>query len=105
MMCTVSDRPRSSLTTGFGLAIPALLAAGCASSIATNGIRPAIGSTYSIQEAGLTAADQARLDGAVWLDAQTGRAVGLHFTGRDQSVAYARPLGNLLSDLGLRLLE
>lgn len=43
--------------------------------------------------------------GAVWLDVQTGRAVGLHFTGRDQSVAYARPLGNVLGDLGLRLLE
>jgi hypothetical protein len=43
--------------------------------------------------------------GAVWMDAQTGNAVGLHFSGRDNGVAYARPLGHVLGDLGLRLLE
>jgi hypothetical protein len=43
--------------------------------------------------------------GAIWLDADTGRAVGLHFSGRDGNVAFARPLGSVLGDLGLRLLE
>lgn len=43
--------------------------------------------------------------GAVWLDADTGRAIGLHFSGRDGNVAFARPLGRVLADLGLRLLE
>jgi hypothetical protein len=43
--------------------------------------------------------------GAVWLDAETGRAVGLHFSGRDGNTAFARPLGNVLGALGLRLLE
>jgi hypothetical protein len=43
--------------------------------------------------------------GAIWLDAATGRAIGLHFSGRDGNVAYARPLGSLLRELGLRLLE
>lgn len=43
--------------------------------------------------------------GAVWLDAQTGRAIGLHFSGRDSSIAFARPLGLVLTALGLRLLE
>jgi hypothetical protein len=43
--------------------------------------------------------------GAVWLDAQTGNAVGLHFTRQDHAIAYARPLRNVLGDLGLRLLE
>lgn len=43
--------------------------------------------------------------GAIWLDADTGRAIGLHFSGRDGNLAFARPLGSVLSDLGLRLLE
>jgi hypothetical protein len=43
--------------------------------------------------------------GAVWLDAQTGNAVGLHFTRQEHAIAYARPLKNVLGDLGLRLLE
>ncbi|MDP9203799.1 MAG: S1 family peptidase [Gemmatimonadota bacterium] len=43
--------------------------------------------------------------GAVWLDAQTGRAIGLHFSGRDGNTAFARPLGSVLTELGLRLLE
>jgi len=43
--------------------------------------------------------------GAVWLDAQTGNAVGLHFTRQDHAIAYARPLRNVLGDLRLRLLE
>jgi hypothetical protein len=43
--------------------------------------------------------------GAMWLDAQTGNAVGLHFTRQDHAIAYARPLRNVLGDLGLRLLE
>jgi hypothetical protein len=43
--------------------------------------------------------------GAIWLDAESGRAVGLHFSGRDGNVAFARPLGGVLADLGLRLLE
>jgi hypothetical protein len=43
--------------------------------------------------------------GAVWLDAQTGNAVGLHFTRQEHAIAYARPLRNVLDDLGLRLLE
>jgi hypothetical protein len=43
--------------------------------------------------------------GAVWLDVQTGRAIGLHFSGRDGSTAFARPLGSVLTALGLRLLE
>ena len=43
--------------------------------------------------------------GAVWLDAETGRAVGLHFSGRDGNMAFARPLGTVLGALGLRLLE
>lgn len=43
--------------------------------------------------------------GAVWLDAQTGRAIGLHFSGRDSNLAFARPLGSVLTALGLRLLE
>jgi hypothetical protein len=42
--------------------------------------------------------------GAVWLDAQTGNAVGLHFTRQEHAIAYARPLRNVLDDLGLRLL-
>jgi hypothetical protein len=43
--------------------------------------------------------------GAVWLDAETGRAVGLHFSGRDGNTAFARPLGAVLTALGLRLLD
>ena len=43
--------------------------------------------------------------GAIWLDAETGRAIGLHFSGRDGNVAFARPLGSVLIDLGLTLLE
>lgn len=42
--------------------------------------------------------------GAIWLDTETGRAVGLHFSGRDGNTAFARPLGSVLSALGLRLL-
>jgi hypothetical protein len=42
--------------------------------------------------------------GAIWLDAATGRAVGLHFSGRDGNTAFARPLGSVLGALGLRLL-
>ena len=43
--------------------------------------------------------------GAVWLDTETGRAVGLHFSGRDGNTAFARPLGGVLKALGLRLLD
>ncbi|MEO8909443.1 MAG: hypothetical protein ABI408_04370 [Gemmatimonadaceae bacterium] len=46
-----------------------------------------------------------RDSGAVWMDAHTGNAVGLHFTSRDNSVALARPLRHVLGDLALRLLE
>jgi hypothetical protein len=42
--------------------------------------------------------------GAIWLDVQTGDAVGLHFSGRDSNTAYARPFGAVLGALGLRLL-
>ena len=42
--------------------------------------------------------------GAIWLDAETGRAIGMHFSGRDGNMAYARPLGAVLGALGLRLL-
>lgn len=62
MTNTVADRTRKTLQTGFGLAIAALFVAGCASAPVTDAIRPAIGTTYSVQEAGLSAADQARLD-------------------------------------------
>lgn len=43
--------------------------------------------------------------GAIWLDVETGRAVGLHFQGRDSNTAFARPLGVVMGALGLRLLE
>jgi len=43
--------------------------------------------------------------GAIWLDVDTGNAVGLHFSGKDNRIAYARPLGSMLDALGLRLLE
>lgn len=42
--------------------------------------------------------------GAIWIDVQTGDAIGLHFSGRDSDTAYARPLGSVLRALGLRLL-
>ena len=42
--------------------------------------------------------------GAIWLDAATGRAIGMHFSGRNGDTAYARPLGAVLGALGLRLL-
>jgi hypothetical protein len=42
--------------------------------------------------------------GAIWLDYETGRAIGLHFSGRDGNTAFARPLGSVLGALGLRLL-
>jgi endonuclease G, mitochondrial len=48
---------RSALIVAAGV-----LAAGCASSNVTTGVRPAIGTNYSVQEAGLSTADQARLD-------------------------------------------
>ena len=43
--------------------------------------------------------------GAIWLDLETGRAIGMHFSGRDNNTAFARPLGSVLRALGLRLLE
>jgi len=39
-----------------------VLLAGCASAPVTRGIRPAIGTNYAVQQAGLSAVDQARLD-------------------------------------------
>jgi len=41
--------------------------------------------------------------GAIWLDADTGHAVGLHFSGVNSQKAYARPLAKVLGALGLRL--
>jgi hypothetical protein len=43
--------------------------------------------------------------GAIWLDLETGRAIGMHFSGRDNNTAFARPLAGVLGALGLRLLE
>jgi len=43
--------------------------------------------------------------GAIWLEIDTGRAIGLHFSGRDGNVAFARPLASVLTGLGLRLLK
>jgi hypothetical protein len=43
--------------------------------------------------------------GAVWLDVQTGDAIGLHFSGRDNDRAYARPLESVLAALELKLLR
>jgi hypothetical protein len=42
--------------------------------------------------------------GAVWLDVQTGHAIGLHFSGVNSRRAFARPLGGVLKALGLHLL-
>lgn len=42
--------------------------------------------------------------GAIWLDAATGRAIGMHFSGRNGDTAYARPLAVVLGALELRLL-
>ena len=39
-----------------------MLAAGCASAPVRTGVRPAIGTNYALQQAGLSPADQARLD-------------------------------------------
>lgn len=51
-------------STASKLALALLLSAswGCAAAKPTTGIRPAIGTTYSEQQAGLSPADQARLD-------------------------------------------
>lgn len=43
-------------------AFAAVVASGCASSAVNTGVRPAIGTNYAVQEAGLSAADQARLN-------------------------------------------
>ena len=58
----VAGRIGKGLTRSTFLLIAAALAAGCASSSITTGVRPAIGSNYAAQEAGLSPADQARLD-------------------------------------------
>jgi endonuclease G len=44
------------------LVFAAVVASGCASSAVNTGVRPAIGTNYAVQQAGLSAADQARLD-------------------------------------------
>jgi hypothetical protein len=43
--------------------------------------------------------------GAIWLDVETGHAIGMHFSGRDSNTAFARPLAGVLRALRLRLLE
>jgi endonuclease G len=61
MSCRVAGRIRKGLIRSAFVTVTAILAAGCASSIKT-GVRPAIGTNYAVQQAGLSAADQARLD-------------------------------------------
>jgi len=51
-----------SLTRSTLITAAAIFAAGCASSAVNSGVRTAIGTNYGAQEAGLSAADQARLD-------------------------------------------
>jgi DNA/RNA endonuclease G (NUC1) len=58
----IPEKDRSRLTRFAWIAAAVLLGAGCASPALTTGVRPAIGSYYAEQEAGLSATDQARLD-------------------------------------------
>lgn len=44
------------------ITVIAVFAVGCVSSTLNTGVRPAIGTNYALQQAGLSAADQARLD-------------------------------------------
>jgi endonuclease G len=55
------ERITKGLSGSAFITVAAVLATGCASPVFT-GVRPAIGTNFALQEAGLSAADQARLD-------------------------------------------
>jgi endonuclease G len=62
MPCRVAGQiSKGSFRSGF-IVVAAIVASGCASSAVSTGVRPAIGTNYALQEAGLSAADQARLN-------------------------------------------
>jgi endonuclease G len=62
MLCYATHRIGKGLIRSAVIAVTAVVAVGCASSAVNTGVRPAIGTNYGSQEAGLSAADQARLD-------------------------------------------
>lgn len=63
MSCCEAGRiGNGGLSSNALIVVAAVLAAGCASPPVSTGVRPAIGTNYGVQEAGLSAADQARLN-------------------------------------------
>jgi endonuclease G, mitochondrial len=58
----VAERIRRVWVRPAFVTVTAFLAAGCARSPVKTGVRPAIGTNYALQQAGLSAAEQARLD-------------------------------------------
>ncbi|MDP9203800.1 MAG: DNA/RNA non-specific endonuclease [Gemmatimonadota bacterium] len=58
----MAERIRTGSIKSAFVIVAIVFAAGCASSPVNTGVRPAIGTNYALQQAGLSAADQARLD-------------------------------------------